>query len=311
MNNRQAAETGRPALRAARPREPPRTGGTRVDAAATARPCGPTRDALPQVTEQPPNFPGQPDGPARSGHAAFAGTTRLAGLPGRSGRLEERRVDHQRIGVVSAGLLDRFLGAIALLRDCGSLNLWNAREDESCTDSYRFTGRLSVPERVRPRAPWLVRNLFFATHYDRRVSAIVCGWPTARRDGGRWLSRTAMQPTSRHPNSPFPPRGSEAPAKMLTISRRSIRPFHRGRSTVRGVSATLQPPVGSVQRLRHFALHRLSLGCRPHQRPSVIGDHTVCDVRCGPASARSETPDASPAARRKASRPPSVVGMHG
>ena len=81
-------------------------------------------------------------------------------------RLEERRVDRKRNGVVAVGLLDRYLGAISLWRDCGSLDLWNAHEDGSCADSSRFMGRQSVPEGVRPRAPWLVRKLFFATHDD-------------------------------------------------------------------------------------------------------------------------------------------------
>lgn len=82
-------------------------------------------------------------------------------------RPEERRVDRERNGVVSIGLLDKFPGAISLWRDCGSLNLWNAHGDGSCADSSRFMGRLSVPEGVRPRAPWLVRKLFSANHDDR------------------------------------------------------------------------------------------------------------------------------------------------
>ena len=162
-----------------------------------------------------------------------------------------------------------------------SLNLRNAQPDNSCANSSRLTGRLSVPGGVGPRAPQVVRKLFFPTRDDGERPAMACGWPTTRRDGGRWLSRTARQSTNRHPDSPF-----AAPREWGTSQDGDRQPQERPPLPAGQADGSwnLGNAAGAgrlryAENRRRFALQRQPLGRRPPEGPSIVVVDTACDVR--------------------------------
>ena len=76
--------------------------------------------------------------------------------------LEERRIDRNLNRVVAVALLDDFLADNSLWHDCGFLNRWNARTDQTFAHHLDSWNDFLRGKGLVPRTPRLVKTLLFA-----------------------------------------------------------------------------------------------------------------------------------------------------